>query len=254
MIGATFGKLTVVEFFAKTRSGEQYRCLCECGSESVVYASKLRTGHTKSCGCGKYGNRPSAIKPGDKFTRLTAVDLLSETKRGSRLWRFACECGAEHIASAGAVKSGIIKSCGCLRKEKQLAPRAGKHKMIRAPEYRTWTSMLRRCRYGTENPRHGGRGISVCERWNEFANFYQDMGPRPSPAHSLDRIDNDGNYEPGNCRWATPKVQANNRRNSITISVAGKEMPLIEAARELGIPYETAYWRVKRNRPITGVL
>lgn len=249
MIGASFGRLTVVEFFAKSRAGHQYRCVCECGNKSLVYASKLRSGHTKSCGCAKYGNRPSAIKPGDKFNRLTAVEMVG-TKRGSRLWMFTCECGAEHVSTAGGVKFGGVKSCGCLFVEKVRLPRVGKHKMIRTPEYRTWSSMWRRCRHIAENPRHGGRGISVCERWSEFANFYEDMGPRPSPSHSLDRIDNDGNYQPKNCRWATPKEQANNRHNSITVSVLGKEMSLSGAARELGIPYPTAYWRFKRSLPL----
>lgn len=253
MINGTFGKLTVVDLAEKTRAGQQYKCLCECGNESIVYASKLKHGHTKSCGCEKYGNRPSVIQAGDKINRLTAVSQ-SGSKRGSRLWVFSCECGTLCTATASAVKFGQIKSCGCLRKEKQRAPRLGKHKMIRSPEYRTWSSMLRRCRYKAENPRHGGRGIEVCDRWNEFQSFYEDMGPKPSAHHTLDRIDNDGDYEPGNCRWATRKEQANNRNNSIYVTIDGNDIPLSDAAKLLNISYGTMYWRLKRNRPLTNIV
>jgi hypothetical protein len=100
-----------------------------------------------------------------------------------------------------------------------------------------------------ENPRHGGRGIAVCQRWSEFANFYADMGPRPRGC-SLDRIDNDGNYEPSNCRWATPKQQANNRQNSKTVSVNGEEVSIADASVILGVPTPTLYWRLKHGKPL----
>jgi hypothetical protein len=169
-----------------------------------------------------------SIKTGDRFNRLVAV----------------------HDAAAAQVKYGGIKSCGCLFRQKIAEPRAGKHKMIETPEYRIWVGMRRRCAKASENPRHGGRGIRVCERWSEFANFYADMGARPSRQHTVDRIDNDGDYEPSNCRWATAKEQALNRHNSIYVTVGGKDVSLTGLAEMHGISYRTLYWRFKNNRPL----
>ena len=109
------------------------------------------------------------------------------------------------------------------------------------PEYRAWACMRTRCR----NPNsqdyalYGGRGILVCERWNSFAAFLEDMGLKPSPKHSIDRIDNDGNYTPGNCRWATPKEQANNQRRSRRVEFHGEQLSLPEWATRLGISRES---------------
>ena len=139
-------------------------------------------------------------------------------------WEFKCECGARHITRAAQVKSGTIKSCGCLRQEKQTAPRAGKHKMIRTAEYRAWSLNAAQMSAQIRPPSsRRTRDRLFCDRWNEFKNFFSDMGPRPSEEHSLDRIDNNGNYEPANCRWATAKQQAVNRHNSIYVTVGGRD-------------------------------
>lgn len=128
-----------------------------------------------------------------------------------------CDCGTEKECEAAHLKSGRSTSCGCLRKElvsrskrKHGATVGGKTR-----EYNIWKGMRQRC----ENPNnddfdlYGGRGIKVCRRWKDFANFLADMGPRPTPQHSIDRYpNNDGDYEPTNCRWATPEQQANNKR------------------------------------------
>lgn len=117
------------------------------------------------------------------------------------------------------------------------------HGLRRAPEYNVWNGMKHRCHnpnYGSYE-RYGARGISVCARWrNSFADFYADMGPRPSPQHSIERMDNDGDYEPGNCRWATLDVQANNKRR--TIHVGGKK--LVEIAAETGLSLSTVRARL----------
>lgn len=115
------------------------------------------------------------------------------------------------------------------------------HGMHKSREYQVWADMKTRCR----NPRcriykhYGGRGISVCERWQKFENFYADMGPRPGPEYSLDRIDNDGNYEPGNCQWAVKSQQNSNKRTNTYVTYQGKEYTVCGLADKLGIPRST---------------
>jgi hypothetical protein len=107
-------------------------------------------------------------------------------------------------------------------------------------EYRTWRHIRSRCR-NKNNPAYkdyGGRGISVCDRWNSFANFLADMGPKPSPKHQIERIDNDGDYEPSNCRWATPIEQSNNRRTNHFITIRGRTLSIADWAREIDFPYK----------------
>lgn len=164
----------------------------------------------------------ASIAPDQRFGLLTAVEpagfIVTGRQRVSA-WRFRCDCGRDVVRSQAEVKAGSRKSCGCQRGG---APRGSgngsyKHGKTRAPEYRCWIEMRRRCC----NPDHhawaqyGGTGITVCERWrSSFEEFLADVGPRPSPVHSLDRWPNKfGNYEPGNVRWATPQEQQQNRRD-----------------------------------------
>ena len=119
-------------------------------------------------------------------------------------------------------------------------------------EFATWQRMLRRCDCITalDYPRYGGRGIKVCERWQRFESFYEDMGDRPSPLHSLDRIDNDKGYEPGNCRWATRIEQANNKRTSHLVEYRGTTMTIADAVRVAGslVTRETARNRIATRK------
>jgi hypothetical protein len=119
-------------------------------------------------------------------------------------------------------------------------------------EYRIWTNMLRRCRAGLRN--YGDRGVTVCDRWELFENFLADMGRRPSPDHSLDRIDNDGNYEPGNCRWSTRKEQMRNTRVNRRLTYRGESFTVAEWAERLNINATTIRTRLARGKSIERAL
>lgn len=142
---------------------------------------------------------------GQKFHGLRVVRPAGIGRWQQRLWLCVCDCGNETVTTCGMLRNGNTKSCGCLKR--------GPHGKSNTRVHNCWTSMLQRC----NNPRnpaykwYGARGIQVCERWHSFENFYADMGDQPEGL-SIDRINNDGNYEPTNCRWATTSEQLSNRR------------------------------------------
>jgi hypothetical protein len=192
---------------------------------------------------------------GQKFGLLTVQRREAKAEKTTviRRWVCLCDCGTTSLAQAGDLKSGRHRSCGCLQINtvfKHGAARDGH----RSTEYNSWGSMKNRCYRETHNayPRYGGRGITVCDRWREsFENFLSDMGPKPSPKHSIDRIDVNGNYEPSNCRWATRFEQGYNKANTRRLEYDGKIWTTRELAAHLGVELDLFKGRVTRGNPIS---
>lgn len=189
--------------------------------------------------------RSDPIAPGQRFTRLTVVRFVERRTTGY-YWLCACDCGAERLARASALRDGSSRSCGCLRSEEQSA-RQTIHGRHGTPTWVTWSAMRARCYSPLPEVTqyHGARGIRVCERWNDFAAFLADMGERPSLAHSIDRIDPDGDYEPGNCRWATHAQQANNKRNNVYVEHNGERRTVAEWSALLGVSSHRLAYRLR---------
>ena len=183
---------------------------------------------------------------GQEFGRLIVQELIGKNKHGQLTWSCLCACGSTKSVQGAELKSGDTKSCGCLRRE--LRTKHGQAKVM-TREYRSWSGMKDRCN-NPNRPKYkdyGGRGRKVCDRWlHSFENFFEDMGPCP-PGMTLDRIDNDGDYEPGNCRWATRKEQQNNRRITKWYEYNGERKTVIQLAMILGMEEHTLYCRLHRG-------
>lgn len=188
------------------------------------------------------------IQPGDTFGLVTVISEVKGHKRPERgtrrIFLVQCSCGQQKRAYLEKLRSGQITSCGCISRPSML-----RHGMCKTPTYKAWQHMRERCR----NPKcaqysdYGGRGISVDPRWDQFENFLADMGERPFPAAQLDRIDNNGNYTPANCRWATRTVQTRNTRRNLLVTLGNEDMCLKDAAGRIGISAPTIMWRAKRD-------
>lgn len=217
--GDTFGRWTALEEY--TQENKLILCRCECATERRVYGERLTNSHSLSCGlCVK--KRPRLpkepyLKAGSVFGRLT---LLEDAPYAHDCPRWRCEDGNEVTADAASVKFGRTKSCGCLHRETHTRHGYSKH-----PLSQIWASMIQRCTNPNNRSFHnyGGRGLAVCDRWRDLRLFIEDMereiGPRPEglyengrSLYELDRIDNDGNYEPGNVQWSDRLAQMKNRR------------------------------------------
>jgi hypothetical protein len=183
-----------------------------------------------------------------RFGRLTALQYHKYSGSAS-LWECICDCGRTSYVDQYALRKGTITSCGCWRNEKSRA-RAITHGKSKTRLYTNWSAMVRRCSSPSSKSFqwYGARGITVCDRWREsFENFLADMGPPPSESHTLDRIDNDGNYEPSNCRWATAGEQNRNSRRTRLVTINGKTQCLKDWANEVGIHYVSLMTRLKKG-------
>ncbi len=172
--------------------------------------------------------------------------------RGKMMVRCVCDCGGEKVLRLNSLRTGNTRSCGCLKPE-AASSRNFKHGFAarnnRVAEFQVWCQMRSRCKPngGRETRNYGDRGIRVCERWeNSFIAFMEDMGPRPSPAHSIERENVNGHYEPENCRWATSKEQANNTRRNRRLTHSGETLTLTEWAGRIGFSVSTLHARLAR--------
>jgi hypothetical protein len=176
------------------------------------------------------------VSIGDTFNRLTVV-AVAPSAHGLRRFSCRCSCGNSIVVAATYLTRNRTKSCGCLSKDQVIAKNRT-HGLRHTPEYPVWVAMKARCLRESDACyyRYGGRGITVCREWqDDFARFLSDMGRRPTPQHTLDRINNDGHYEPGNCRWATRVQQNRNKRNNRRMTLNGETMTMQEWAERLGI-------------------
>lgn len=194
-------------------------------------------------GQSKYARKHTENLTGRRFSRLLVIENAGPQPHGNRgklktKWRCLCDCGNEKLLLGCVLKRGAQMSCGCFQKERRLegSRGKGKHNRSRTPEYAAWSDMRGRCRNPKNQSyhRYGGRGIKICERWDQFENFLEDMGLRPNGRHSLERKDNDGDYCPENCKWAVPKEQANNRGNNRIIEWNGQRRTVTQWRRSLG--------------------
>lgn len=263
LTGKTYGRLTVLGIHSRlgSKGGTRYLCKCQCGTEKPILAAALSCGLTLSCGClNKDVLRARRVDhTGTTFGRWTAIRYT-----GSDQWLFRCSCGTERTLRTALVTCGHSKSCGCLKNEvaSKTHTKHGKStskKRTRDASYTTWCSMKQRC----FNPNtkqfddYGGRGITVCDRWKDsFSNFVNDMGERP-PGLTLERKNNNGNYEPDNCEWASRLDQGKNRRPQVTeifLIHDGQRHNLTQWSAITGLGRSVIYNRLSRGWPIHRVL
>lgn len=187
---------------------------------------------------------------GEHFGRLKVNHIAGRNKHNQILWHCTCECGKEAVVIGHLMRYGYTQSCGCLHRE--MASKINlSHGMAQKPIYRIWRSMMQRCYDKNSNAygRYGGRGISVCESWQDFNSFYADMGDRPEGL-SLERVDNDGDYSPENVVWADAKAQARNRRSTVYLEHDGQRKSMAEWAEDVGMDIKTLWMRINRGMPV----
>lgn len=190
----------------------------------------------------------SADRVGKTYGRLTVLGISRRGSSREAIFRCICSCGNFTEVRSSSITTGSTVSCGCYRVDRvrEVSTKTG---MSHTPEYSAWYRMLRRCtnKQDAKFVDYGGRGITVCESWLKFEQFYADMGPRPSPKHSIDRIDNNGNYCKENCKWATLKEQQNNRRSNKLLTHAGVTMTLAQWSAVTGLSYKAIVYRVMQG-------
>lgn len=202
----------------------------------------------------------SPLNAGDKCGRWRLereADPVFYSGYPHKRWVCLCDCGVRRIVKDASLKVGISTSCGCLTRERSSEVNRTHGRSQSGSEYSSWCAMIQRC-HNPNNTRfkdYGGRGIVVCQKWRDsFEAFLADMGPKPSPRHSIDRIKNSLSYAPGNCQWSLPHTQMTNRRNSFYIAVGKRKVPLSDLASEYNIPANTLRGRIVAGWPLKRAL
>lgn len=181
---------------------------------------------------------------GNRYGRLVVIGPGPKTVSGRTAWRCLCDCGQEASIALSALHGGLTKSCGCFRREHSKSMNQS-HGRSQTSEYHVWAGVVQRCNNPKNQAFHnyGGRGIRVCEQWATFEGFYADMGA--SNGLTLERMNNDGNYEPANCKWATRKEQNSNRRDNVFLEHAGLRLTLTQWSEKMHIALGTIQKRLK---------
>lgn len=261
-LGTKYNLLTYIgkdELRSKIESTSHGIWQCECGSVKTILDLAVIKGNTKSCGCylsKKLRSKRKKIDIGARYNMLTYLQDNEEASKDPKIYgkRYAscgdwqCDCGKIKVIRNADVLKGNNKSCGCNHDLFNTT-----HGASKTVEFVAWNSMKQRCYYlkAPMYENYGGRGIKVCDRWlNSFENFFEDMGKRPSPKHSLDRKEVNGNYEQSNCRWATPIEQANNRRSNVIVKFNNELMTIAECARINNVTANKYYKRMRKKGKI----
>jgi hypothetical protein len=245
--GDIVGSCTFVKYVDSKTDSHKAQFLCNCSNlfETDVY--RVVKNKTKSCGCLR--NRSKRKYQRVKNTEVGNCIYLGDVVGNISYGHFKCKCGNEFSTLFSNVKSGNTKFCkhNCTHNTKKTRKTHG-HSKDNTTEYITWCSLRNRCNNPNNSSynHYGGRGIKVCDRWlSSFENFLEDMGYKPTPQHSIEREDVNGDYEPSNCRWATAIEQANNTRRNLYITYRGKTQTSAQWCREFNIERSVFETRIK---------
>ena len=252
VLGKKFGRLTPIKRIdRKDKHGINlicYLCKCDCGNEVILPKQYFTSGYTKSCGClknEKARERKMLRLEGKRFGKLVVIEFVG-FKNHLSVWKCKCDCGNEKNVIGAYLTNGETKSCGCLQKE-VVTTHGGSNSKL----YQVYQSMIQRCcnKKAQEYERYGGRGITVCKLWlSDFANFRKwAMKNGYKEGLTIDRVNNDGNYCPENCKWSTMKEQAQNRSTNVFIEYKGIRLTLSRCAELLGMKYPTFEGYYRKN-------
>ena len=247
LTGSKFGRLSVLNRAPNKGKTTIWHCVCDCGTNTSVAAGKLTRGDTLSCGClQKQRASETSLRDltGQRFGRLLVIERANSTRVK---WLCRCDCGKSKTIAASSLTCSVTRSCGCLSIETVKA--RATHSMCYTSEYEAWEGMKSRCYTESDDSfqHYGARGIKVCDRWLEaFQNFFDDMGLKPSPSHSLERLRIEDGYNPDNCVWGTPIDQANNKSTSVHLEYKGRSQTVKQWCRELNMDYKTVIARVSQ--------
>jgi hypothetical protein len=191
---------------------------------------------------------------GRRFGRLVVIKEAGRCKYGQVLWECRCDCGKTTIVLGNSLQRRLTKSCGCLHSELN-RKRLTTHGMSRERQYKNWAGMIQRCRDQRHRyyKNYGGRGITVCDRWLNFENFFEDMGPQPD-GMTIEREDNNKGYEPGNCKWATRAIQNRNKQGNVYLEHNGMRLLQQDWAKILRISRSAIRYHLKRGKTFEEII